>query len=160
MAVEDNELHWMQLALIEAQKAADLNEVPVGAVLVDENNKLIASAHNAPISQHDPTSHAEINVLRKAALTLENYRLIKTTLYVTLEPCVMCVGAMVHSRIRRLVYGAKEHKTGAVSSQFQLLEENRHNHNIEVLSGVLESSCSQILSDFFQRRRKQKKNEF
>jgi len=151
--------YWMGLALEQAQKAMALNEVPVGAVLIDSNNQLIASAHNQPISQHDPTSHAEINVLRKGALSLKNYRLINTTLYVTLEPCVMCVGAMVHSRIGRLVYAASECKTGAVNSQFQLLDDNRHNHNIMVTSGVLEAPCSQIISDFFKRRRLEKKNK-
>lgn len=151
--------HWMGLALEQAKIAMQLNEVPVGAVLIDDNNTLIASAHNQPITQHDPTSHAEINVLRKAALLRENYRLINTTLYVTLEPCVMCVGAMVHSRIGRLVYAANEHKTGAVNSQFQLLDDNKHNHNIIVTSGVLKAPCSQILSDFFTLRRQQKKNK-
>lgn len=155
---ELNDLHWMALALEQAKKAAELNEVPVGAVLVDENQNLIASAHNQPITQHDPTSHAEINVLRQAALLIENYRLVNTTLYVTLEPCVMCVGAMVHSRITRLVYGAHEYKTGAVTSQFQLLAENLHNHNITVTSGLLEKPCSDILSNFFKRRRAQKKH--
>ncbi len=157
ITVESNDHHWMMLALEQAEKAASINEVPVGAILVDEHQKIIASAHNQPITQHDPTSHAEINVLRKAAALLENYRLINTTLYVTLEPCVMCVGAMVHSRITRLVYGASEYKTGAVNSRFQLLTENLHNHNIVVTSGVLDAACSDILSNFFKRRRIQKK---
>jgi len=151
--------HWMKQALEQAEKAMSLNEVPVGAVLIDANNQLVASAHNQPISQHDPTSHAEINVLRKAALLLKNYRLINTTLYVTLEPCVMCVGAMVHSRIERLVYAASEYKTGAVNSQFQLLNDKLHNHHIIVTSGVLEAPCSQMISDFFKRRRQQEKNK-
>jgi len=151
--------YWMKLALEQAQMAMDLNEVPVGAVLIDDNNQLISSAHNQPISQHDPTSHAEINALRKGALSVKNYRLINTTLYVTLEPCVMCVGAMDHSRIGRLVYAASEYKTGAVNSQFQLLDDNRHNHNIMVTSGVLETPCSQIISDFFKQRRQQRKNK-
>jgi len=151
--------HWMKLALEQAKIAMALNEVPVGAVLIDADNQLIASAHNQPISQHDPTSHAEINVLRKAGLLRENYRLINTTLYVTLEPCIMCVGAMVHSRIGRLVYAANEHKTGAVCSQFQLLDDNKHNHNIMLTSGVLKAPCSQILSDFFTLRRQQRKNK-
>lgn len=149
---------WMMQALKQAEKAASINEVPVGAVLVDEQQQLIASAYNQPIKNHDPTSHAEINVLRQAALILENYRLINTTLYVTLEPCIMCVGAMVHSRIGRLVYGANEYKTGAVVSQFQLLKNNQHNHDINITSGVLADQCSQILSDFFKRRRLEKKN--
>lgn len=149
---------WMLLALEQAQKASDLNEVPVGAVLIDDQQQLIASAHNQPISQNDPTSHAEINVLRTASQCLQNYRLINTTLYATLEPCVMCVGAMIHSRIGRLVYGASEYKTGAVNSQFQLLNENQHNHNIQVTSGILAEQSSQLLSEFFKRRRLEKKN--
>lgn len=158
MPTETSDEDWMQLALIQAKKAAKLNEVPVGAVLVDEQNKLIAMAHNQPISQNDPTAHAEINVLRKAANLLENYRLINTTLYVTLEPCVMCVGAMLHSRVRRLVYGASEYKTGAVLSQFQLLEDNLHNHNIQVTAEVLKRQSSLLLSEFFKQRRLEKKN--
>jgi len=149
---------WMQLALEQAQKAAIQGEVPVGAVLVDENNQLIASAHNLPISHNDPTAHAEIGVLRLAAKKLNNYRLPKTTLYVTLEPCVMCVGAMIHSRIDRLVYGAKEYKTGAVDSVFQLLDSKSHNHHIDVTGGILEDSCSLLLTNFFKQRRLEKKN--
>lgn len=153
---ELNDQKWMQLALQQAQKAASLGEVPVGAVLVDANNQLIASAHNAPISQHDPTSHAEINVLRKAAKILGNYRLVNTTLYVTLEPCIMCVGALLQSRIKRLVYAASEPKMGAIKSQFQLLD-SQHNHVIAISDGVLREPCSELLSDFFKARRKQKK---
>jgi tRNA(adenine34) deaminase len=157
MPIKDDE-YWMQLAIEQATKAAELNEVPVGALLVNDQQQLIASAHNQPITQHDPTSHAEINVLRNAANKLKNYRLNNTTLYVTLEPCVMCVGAMVHARIGRLVYGAEEYKTGAVSSQFQLLKKNLHNHNILVTSGILADDCGLLLSDFFKRRRLEKKN--
>ena len=149
---------WMRLALEQAELAWQLNEVPVGAVLVDENDQLIAAAHNSPISRNDPTSHAEINVIRKAAHLLQNYRLINTTLYVTLEPCIMCVGALLHGRIKRLVYAADEPKTGAINSQIQLLEFT-HNHRIEVVSGILKAECSSLLSDFFKKRRLEKKNE-
>ena len=149
--------YWMQKALEQAQLAFDLDEVPVGAVLVSEHNHLIAAYHNSPISSLDPTAHAEVNVLRKAAKTLNNYRLINTTLYVTLEPCVMCVGAMLHARIKRLVYGAAEIKTGAVESRFQLLKENQHNHIIEVTTGILAQPCANIMSQFFKNKRIQKK---
>ena len=149
--------YWMQLALEQAQAAAADNEVPVGAVLVDSNNKLLASGHNQPIRSHDPTAHAEIIVLREAAKNNKNYRLIDTTLYVTLEPCVMCVGAMIHARVKRLVYGAQEHKTGAIKSACQLLELTQFNHQIEIESGVLQQACANIMSKFFARRRAEKK---
>ncbi len=150
---------WMKLAIQQAEKAAELNEVPVGAVLVNQHQQLIASAHNQPISQHDPTSHAEINVLRQAAVKIKNYRLVNTTLYVTLEPCIMCVGAMLHARIDRLVYAASEYKTGAVTSKFHLLnDESAHNHKIKITSGILSDQCSLMMSEFFKRRRLEKKN--
>jgi tRNA(adenine34) deaminase len=147
----------MQLALEQAQLAASHNEVPVGAVLVSAEQELIAVGHNQPIRRHDPTAHAEIMVLRSAAAKIENYRLVDTTLYVTLEPCVMCVGAMIHARVGRLVYGANEYKTGAIQSACQLLEHTQFNHRIEVEGGVLQQSCATIMSEFFARRRIQKK---
>ena len=148
----------MQRALEQAQQAAVENEVPVGAVLVDADNQLIAAGYNRPITRHDPTAHAEVVVLREAAQKIENYRLVDTTLYVTLEPCVMCVGAMIHARVKRLVYGATEHKTGAIESRTNLLEQALFNHKIIVQSGVLAEPCANILSDFFARRRVQKKS--
>lgn len=157
----DNQLktdqYWMQLALQQAQMASDLNEVPVGAVLLGENDVLLASGHNQPIDRHDPTAHAEIMVLREAAKKNENYRLVNSTLYVTLEPCVMCVGAMIHARVKRLVYGAVEYKTGAIQSACHLLDDTPFNHQIQVESGILETQCADILSDFFARRRVEKK---
>jgi tRNA(adenine34) deaminase len=153
MGIGKNDRDWMQLALEQAQLAAVQGEVPVGAVLVDENNQLLASGHNQPISSHDPTAHAEIVTLRRAAENLNNYRLINSTLYVTLEPCVMCVGAMIHARVKRLVYGAVEYKTGAIESACRLLETTRFNHSIDVSSGVLQEQCAAILSDFFAQRR-------
>jgi tRNA(adenine34) deaminase len=153
MGIGKNDRDWMQLALEQAQLAAEQGEVPVGAVLVDENNQLLASGHNQPISSHDPTAHAEIVTLRRAAENLNNYRLINSTLYVTLEPCVMCVGAMIHARVKRLVYGAVEYKTGAIESACQLLQTTRFNHSIDVSSGVLQQECAAILSDFFAQRR-------
>ncbi len=147
----------MELAMEEARKAALIGEVPVGAVLVDAQGRVLAASHNQPISGVDPTAHAEIQVLREAAQNIGNYRLIDTTLYVTLEPCVMCVGAMIHARIKRLVYGATEYKTGAIQSAARLLDDINFNHVIEVDSGVLEQPCREILSEFFARRRQERK---
>ena len=148
--------YWMRYALEQATLAADKNEVPVGAVVVVDN-MLVASAYNRPIEGCDPTAHAEILALREAAEKLGNYRLLNASLYVTLEPCTMCVGAMVHARIARLVYGACEYKTGAVESAFQLLTADAHNHTIDVQSGVLEVPCREILQAFFKRRRDEKR---
>lgn len=149
----------MWLALEQSHLAASINEVPVGAVLVDENNELLSVGHNQPISKHDPTAHAEIVALRKASENNKNYRLINTTLYVTLEPCVMCVGAMIHARVKRLVYGAIEYKTGAIQSSCQLLDTTQFNHDIEVESGVLQQQCAEVMSEFFSRRRVEKKSQ-
>ena len=152
---DDN--YWMQLAIKQAETAFELGEVPVGAILVDKHNQPIASAHNAPISRCDPTAHAEIQVLRSAAVELNNYRLIGTTLYVTLEPCAMCLGAMINARVKRLVFGADEPKTGAVKSQTRLLEDIRFNHQLEVCGGLMAETCSALMSQFFQQRREEKK---
>lgn len=150
--------YWMSKALLQAQQAADSDEVPVGAVLVSEANKLIAEAYNQPISLVDPTAHAEINALRMAAQKLNNYRLPNTTLYVTLEPCTMCVGALVHARVKRIVYGAAEPKGGAITSAHQLLDSGLYNHIPEITGGVKRLECSSLLSDFFENKRLQKKN--
>ena len=144
---------WMKIAIGEALLAMDENEVPVGAVLV-QNNKLIAQAHNRPIKNNDPTAHAEIEVIRKASATLHNYRLPKTTLYVTLEPCAMCIGAMVHARIERVVFGASDLKSGVCGSSANLLSESFFNHMIKVSGGVLERDCQKIIKSFFKARRK------
>lgn len=144
--------HFMQHALKLAEYAEHNGEVPVGAVLV-KDNIIIAEGWNQPISTHDPSAHAEMIALRKAGYTLSNYRLPDTTLYVTLEPCVMCVGAMIHARIKRLVYAASEPRTGAVTSVFELLDDDLHNHNIEVTSGVLADESSELLKSFFKHRR-------
>jgi tRNA(adenine34) deaminase len=148
---------WMQQALAQARIAAERDEVPVGAVLVDSTGELIAAGHNQPISANDPSAHAEIVVLRAAAQKLRNYRLPDTTLYVTLEPCTMCVGAMVHARVGRLVYGAAEPKTGAIESAQQLFETGRFNHQLELEAGVLANECSALLSQFFANKRLAKK---
>ncbi|OGT53430.1 MAG: tRNA-specific adenosine deaminase [Gammaproteobacteria bacterium RIFCSPHIGHO2_12_FULL_42_13] len=145
-------IEYMQGAIALAKQAATLNEVPVGCVIVYENH-IIASAHNQPIQAHDPTAHAEIVAMRQAAQYLKNYRLKDCTLYVTLEPCVMCVGAMIHARIGRLVYGASDPKTGAVDSVFSLLDHPQHNHRMTWEKGVLAADCGQLLIEFFAKRR-------
>ena len=147
----------MSRALLLAEQAAEKDEVPVGAVLINEQNGLIAGGHNQPISANDPTAHAEIIVLREAAKKLNNYRLPNTTLYVTLEPCTMCVGALVQARVKRVVYGAVEPKTGAIESAHRLFDKGNYNHKPEIQGGVLADQCSSLLSDFFQKKRNQKK---
>ncbi len=154
-AAQTEDERWMQLAIKSASGAADQGEVPIGAILVHDGN-LIAAAGNQPIGQHDPTAHAEIRVLRTAALYFENYRLPGSTLYVTLEPCLMCIGAIIHARIDRLVYGATDPKTGAVHSLYQVGTDNRLNHSLNIRRGVLESECSALLRAFFKEKRKQR----
>ncbi|WP_211287894.1 tRNA adenosine(34) deaminase TadA [Xenorhabdus hominickii] len=148
--------YWMRRAIYLAMQAQTQGEIPVGAVLVADN-KIIAEGFNHPITNHDPTAHAEIIVLRQGGLRLQNYRLLNTTLYVTLEPCVMCAGAMVHSRIQRLVYGASDMKTGAAGSLIDILRHPGMNHQIEITGGVLAEECSTMLSYFFKQRREQHK---
>jgi len=152
-----SDVAWMRQALEQAETAASMDEVPVGAVLVDAAGELIAAGHNQPISSHDPSAHAEIVVLRAAAQKLTNYRLPGTTLYVTVEPCVMCVGAIVHARVARLVYGATEPKTGAIESAQKLFESGRFNHRPEIEAGVLADECGALLSEFFAHKRAAKK---
>ena len=147
----------MRVALEQALQAYDRDEVPVGAVLVDNSNQLIASGHNQPISAVDPTAHAEIVVIRAAAMKLRNYRLPDTTLYVTLEPCAMCVGALLHARVSRIVFGALEPKTGAIQSVHQLLQSADLNHYPDIHGGVLEAECSALMSKFFQQKRQAKR---
>ena len=147
-----NDEKWMRIAIEEANLAMDKNEVPVGAVLV-KNDMLIAQAHNKPITKNDPTAHAEIQLLRKAGEQQKNYRLPESTLYVTLEPCTMCFGAMVHARIDRIVYGASDPKTGVCGSRMNLNEENFFNHKISITSGILEKESSELLKLFFKSRR-------
>lgn len=143
----------MQLALEKAAESAAMGEVPVGAVLVDSEGRVLASAGNKTICDHDPTGHAEIRVLRMAAAVLKNYRLPQTTLYVTLEPCTMCASALVHARIKRLVYGATDPKTGAIVSKYAIGTDNLLNHSFIVTGGIMSEACSEILRDFFQKRR-------
>ena len=152
MQTLDVDESFMRFALIEAQKSKSIDEVPVGAIIV-MNNKVISRGHNLSISQNDPTSHAEINALRSAGNKVGNYRLTGATLYVTLEPCAMCYGAIVHARISRLVFGAYDPKTGVCGSSSNLYEQSCFNHSPQITGGVLEEECSLILKDFFKKRR-------
>ncbi|PHQ81830.1 MAG: tRNA adenosine(34) deaminase TadA [Coxiella sp. (in: Bacteria)] len=147
-----DDIQFMQLALQQAQHAASEGEVPVGAVLVNEG-QVIASGFNQPISSCDPTAHAEIKALRAGADTLRNYRLVGTTLYVTLEPCLMCLGAIVHARVKRLVYGASDPKVGAVERLFDRIDKAGLNHALETRGGVLADDCADLLTSFFRQRR-------
>jgi tRNA(adenine34) deaminase len=144
--------HFMREALDLARQAAALDEVPVGAVVVVEGD-IVGRGFNQPISRHDPTAHAEIMALRDAAKRLGNYRLLGSTLYVTLEPCVMCTGAIMHARVGRVVFGARDPKTGAAGSVVDLYAENRLNHHADIEGGVLAEECGGLLSDFFAARR-------
>ncbi len=147
------DLDYMRIALTLAQKAADNGEVPVGAIVVKDGS-IIGQGSNAPITRHDPTAHAEIIAMRDAAKKLVNYRLVDCTLYVTLEPCAMCAGAMQHARIARVVYGASDPKTGACGSVVNLMAETRLNHHAIIEGGILAPECGAILSAFFSARRK------
>jgi tRNA(adenine34) deaminase len=144
---------WMALAIEQAKLAEQINEVPVGAVLV-QDNQLIVSAHNQPISNNDPTAHAEIQLLRKAGKELNNYRLPNTTLYATLEPCTMCLGAMIHARVSKVVFGAYDEKTGVCGSCQDLSNSECFNHAIDTQGGVLADECRNLLQKFFKNRRK------
>ncbi|MGO1463425.1 MAG: tRNA adenosine(34) deaminase TadA [Marinobacter sp.] len=148
----DSDEYWMSRALELAAQGAAINEVPVGAVVVRDGEEL-GAGFNTPITGCDPTAHAEINALRDASVKAENYRLSGATLYVTLEPCTMCVGAIIHARISRVVYGACEPKAGAVESARRTLDEPNLNWQVEAVGGILQDDCSQIISDFFSRRR-------
>jgi tRNA(adenine34) deaminase len=143
---------WMNLAIEEANLAMKENEIPVGAVLV-QNDRLIAQAHNQTITNNDPTAHAEIQVLRKAGIQQKNYRLVESTLYVTLEPCAMCFGAIIHARVERVVFGASDPKTGACGSCIDLNKESFFNHKISITGGILEKKSSELLSSFFKSLR-------
>jgi len=143
---------WMEEALREAQRALALGEVPVGAVVVNEG-RIVGRGCNRPLSANDPTAHAEILALRGAGQTIGNYRLLDCDLYVTVEPCAMCAGAITHARIRRLIYGAEDAKAGAVHSLLQVLNHPKLNHAVEVSSGVLAARCMHLLQTFFRERR-------
>lgn len=148
----DNDIFWMHHALALAQEAGDQQEVPVGAVLILDD-KAIGEGSNRPIGACDPTAHAEIIALRQSAQYLKNYRLVNTTLYTTLEPCVMCLGAIVHARVKRVVFGATDPKAGAVTSVFSLGTAQQFNHHIDYAGGLLAEQCGKILNNFFRTKR-------
>lgn len=152
------DIEYMQIALQLAQEAAAAGEVPVGAIVV-KNGEIIGRGYNAPISTHDPSAHAEIRAMRDAAEHLGNYRLVDCTLYVTLEPCAMCSGAIQHARIAKVFFGASDPKTGACGSVINLMAEPKLNHHTEITGGVLAEQCGKLLSDFFALRRKAKSLE-
>lgn len=149
----EQDIKWMQHAIKLAKHAESIDEVPVGAVLV-KDNQLIAEGWNRPITGNDPTAHAEMMALRAAAQALKNYRLVDTTLYITLEPCAMCAGALIHARVKRVVFGASDPRTGAAGSVFNILNSTELNHVIDIQQGVLEEECSQLLTRFFKNKRK------
>ena len=155
--VKTAEQEYMQLALDEARKAGERGEVPVGAVLVDRAGVVLAADGNRTVEYCDPAGHAEILVLRAAGKRLNNYRLPDTTLYVTLEPCAMCAGAMIHARIERLVFGALDPKTGAIVSRYSLGVDGLLNHRLAVEAGCLAEECGALLKNFFRKRREQQK---
>lgn len=147
--------YWMNRALEQASLALVDDEVPVGAVLVDcDSEELIAESYNQPIRISDPTAHAEILVLRKAATSRGNYRLPRTAIYVTIEPCTMCVGALIHARIDSVIFGAREPRVGALVSQQQLLAQSCYNHSFQVLDGILETRCADLMQRFFKGKRR------
>ena len=149
---QERDQHWISYAIKLAKRAEEQGEVPVGAVIV-RDNKLVSEGWNQPIGDHDPTAHAEIMALRAAGKAESNYRLSGATLYVTLEPCVMCVGAITHARIKRVVYGADDPRAGAAGSAFSLLGSDQFNHAPEMKSGILAEECGEILRNFFKARR-------
>ena len=144
---------FMALALEEAKKAGQIGEVPIGAVLVAENGEILSAAYNQTIKLADPTAHAEILALRQAASQICNYRLLNTTLYVTVEPCIMCMGAIVHARVSTLGFGALDPKWGAAGSLYNFARDDRLNHRVEVLENVLEDDCRTLMQDFFRTKR-------
>ncbi len=152
MTLSDHE-KYMHLALEQARLAEAAGEVPVGAVVVDEHGELLAAAHNSPVARHDPTAHAEILALRAAGLRRANYRLSGATLYCTLEPCIMCAGAIVHARIRTLVFGSRDLRFGGVRSKFALADSDLLNHQVTVVEGVLGDVCAAMLQRFFAGKR-------
>jgi len=156
VAAELDEL-FMKQALEEARKAGDRGEVPVGAVIVDEQQNVLAAAGNNCIGENDPSGHAELVAMREAGRKTGNYRLLNTTLYVTIEPCVMCAGAMIHARISRVVYGASDPKTGGVASCYQVGGDGKLNHQLNIEGGILANECAELLTSFFKKKRDQLK---
>lgn len=146
-------IEFMKLAIKEAEKAQSKGEVPIGAVLVADNKDVLATEHNQTITLNDPTAHAEILVLRSAAAKVLNYRLLNTTLYVTVEPCPMCMGAAIHARISQLVFGLRDPKWGSVGSLYNFAQDHRFNHQPKIIEGVCEAHCKKLMQDFFRQKR-------
>jgi len=144
---------WMRVALTAAHRSIELGEVPIGACIVDENGQLRGATSNRTITDSDPTAHAEIRVIRRLAEITGNYRLPGATVYTTIEPCVMCAGALVNARIKRLVFGARDERFGAVETLFRLCDNEKLNHRIEITSGVLADECRALMQEFFRSRR-------
>ena len=144
---------FMRLALVEAKKAGQMGEVPIGAILVSEDGQILSATHNRTIDLADPTAHAEILALREAALKINNYRLLNTTLYVTVEPCIMCMGAIVHARISKLVFGTGDPKWGAAGSLYNFAEDDRLNHRVAITKGVCQQECRRLMQEFFRGKR-------
>jgi len=153
ISVTERDENFMRMALEEARKAGERGEVPVGTVIVDEQQKILAAAGNNSIGGSDPAGHAEMVALRAAGQKTGNYRLLNTALYVTIEPCVMCAGAMVHARVGRLVYGASDPKAGGVVSCYQVGRDGKLNHQLNVEGGILAEECAELLTSFFKRKR-------
>ena len=146
-------IEMMEVALKEAEKAQQKGEVPIGAVLVANNNQVLAAEHNRTIALNDPTAHAEILALRSAAAKVRNYRLLNTTLYVTVEPCPMCMGAAIHARISRVVFGTPDPKWGAAGSLYNFAQDRRFNHQTEIIEGICKNACKKLMQDFFREKR-------
>ena len=151
--MELNHLKFMEIAVSEAKKAEQIAEVPVGAVLVSGSGEILSKAHNQTIRMSDPTAHAEILAIRQAADKIHNYRLLNTFLYVSVEPCVMCMGAIIHARITGVIYGADDPKWGAAGSVYDFIEDKRLNHHPVITKGVLNEVCKGLMQDFFQKKR-------
>ena len=146
-------IEFMKVAITEAEKAQKKGEVPIGAVLVADNKDVLAAEHNQTVTLNDPTAHAEILALRSAAAKVGNYRLLNTTLYVTVEPCPMCMGAAIHARVSRLVFGPRDPKWGAAGSLYNFAADQRFNHHPEVVEGICETDCKTLMQDFFRQKR-------
>ncbi|MBC8247117.1 MAG: nucleoside deaminase [Deltaproteobacteria bacterium] len=151
--MESDHEKYMEIAVEEAKKAGRMDEVPVGAVLVGETGEILSKDCNQTVRLSDPTAHAEILVLRQAAKTIHNYRLLNTSLYVTVEPCVMCMGAVIHARIARVIFGADDPKWGALGSIYNFVEDKRLNHHPEIIREIYQEECKRLMQDFFQNKR-------